>query len=150
MVAYLTFAVMGIGMATPYLIFGLVPQAVRMLPKPGNWMVTFKEIAGFVLMATVVFMFYFLDKSYFLPALVMCLGVATGLWMYGKVQYTASMKKPWVIASGAALATLITMFGFSLNQAGEADLAWQPFSEAKVAELRGQGKTILIDFSAKW
>ena len=30
------------------------------------------------------------------------------------------------------------------------DLAWQPFSQAKIDELRAQGKPIFVDFTADW
>ena len=49
-----TFAVfgsMGIGMASPYLLIGAFPKLISWLPKPGAWMITFKQITGFVLLA---------------------------------------------------------------------------------------------------
>ena len=55
-VTYAIFGAIGLGMAIPYLLIGIFPKLISWLPKPGKWMGTFKEITGFILMATVVFL----------------------------------------------------------------------------------------------
>ena len=55
-VTYAIFGAIGLGMAIPYLLIGIFPKLISWLPKPGKWMGTFKEVTGFVLMATVVFL----------------------------------------------------------------------------------------------
>ncbi|MEC9282514.1 MAG: thioredoxin family protein [Bdellovibrionota bacterium] len=50
------FSGLGIGMAFPFLIFGLLPKAAKLLPRPGNWMVVFKKAMGFLLIATSVWL----------------------------------------------------------------------------------------------
>ena len=39
------------GHGQPILLVGLFPRLVGLLPRPGNWMVTFKQMMGFVLLA---------------------------------------------------------------------------------------------------
>ena len=56
-VTYLIFGCIGLGMASPYLLIGAFPQLIRFLPKPGAWMDTFKQMMGFVLLGTIVFLF---------------------------------------------------------------------------------------------
>lgn len=85
LVTYLVWTTMGLGMASPYLVIGLFPGLVRWLPRPGNWMVTFKELAGLVLMGTVVFIIWFLDERYTIPVLVMLLGITIASWMIGNL-----------------------------------------------------------------
>ncbi len=63
-------------MAFPYLLLGLFPKLIGWLPKPGTWMIRFKEFAGFVLLGSVIFIIYYTDKSFTIPLLVMLLGVA--------------------------------------------------------------------------
>ena len=48
-----TFTFLGLGMAFPYLLLSAFPELLRFIPKPGPWMVTFKEIMGFFMLATV-------------------------------------------------------------------------------------------------
>ena len=47
------FFLMGLGLSFPYLLFGLFPSWSRMLPKPGQWMQTLKELMAFPLAAHV-------------------------------------------------------------------------------------------------
>ena len=54
---YVAFTSMGLGMAAPYLLIGVFPALINWLPKPGAWMDTFKQLMGFLLMGTVVFLF---------------------------------------------------------------------------------------------
>src|SRR5690606_26116401 len=84
-VTYATWALMGLGMSFPYLLIGAFPAAIKFLPKPGTWMVRFKELAGLVLMGTVVFIITFLNETYTIPALVMLVGLALGLYMIGNL-----------------------------------------------------------------
>ena len=60
---YLVFIALGIGMAFPYLVIGAKPSLVRFLPKPGGWMETFKELMGYVLLATIVFIMTYVALS---------------------------------------------------------------------------------------
>jgi thiol:disulfide interchange protein len=144
---------MGLGMASPYLVFGLFPGAIKWLPRPGNWMIRLKEFAGFVLMGTVIFFIYFLEKSYTIPLLVMLLGIALGLWMIGSLydHTTPHRHKNLVRISALVLSAAICAFGYSMTRTSDAtDLPWERFSEGRLAELRQQGRNVLIDFTADW
>jgi len=90
---YVTFAMIGLGMASPYLLIGAFPSLARALPKPGNWMVTFKQLMGFVLMATVVWIFSFLESAYRIPTLSLLLALAFGCWWLGRTPVTAAFSE---------------------------------------------------------
>ena len=49
---------MGLGMAFPYILLGANPNWLSFLPKPGNWMVTFEHLMGFLLLAMVVWLIH--------------------------------------------------------------------------------------------
>jgi thiol:disulfide interchange protein len=154
-VTYLVWSVMGLGMASPYLVFGMFPQAIRLLPKPGNWMVRLKEFSGFVLMGTVIFIIYFLEESYTIPALIMLLGIALGLWMIGNLYdiNTHIRHKTSVRLTALVLTVAICSFGYGMaidKKSGGTELPWEPFTDARINELINDHETVLIDFSAKW
>jgi len=178
-VTYLIFAMMGLGMAIPYVAFGLFPAAIKWLPKPGPWMVRFKEFAGFVLMGTVIFLAHVLGETFVIPLLVMLLGIALGLWMIGNLyDVNAHIRhKTTVRMTALVLAGGICLFGFRMVKPTDARLVtetgspatplhdsvdhdaagdnsgtlpWEPFSEERLAELRRQKRAVLIDFSAEW
>lgn len=54
---FVLFATIGFGLAFPYMLISFIPAVGRMLPKPGPWMVTFKHLMGFTLLATAVWLF---------------------------------------------------------------------------------------------
>ena len=84
-IIFLIWGVMGLGMASPYLLAGLFPSTIRWLPKPGPWMIRFKEISGFALMGAVIWIISYTGTDLILPVMVMMIGLAFGLWMVGNL-----------------------------------------------------------------
>jgi thiol:disulfide interchange protein len=150
-VTYLIWGVLGLGMATPYLVLGAFPALVRWLPRPGMWMVRLKEFAGFVLMGAVVWLISSIDRDLLIPALVILIGVALGLWMIGNLyDHGASPRKKWTVrATALAMSAIVCAFGWRLQNPSEG-LPWQDFSTARVEQFRAAVTPILIDFTADW
>ncbi len=150
-VIYAVWAVMALGMASPYLIFGLFPGAVKLLPKPGNWMVRFKEFAGFVLLGTTVYLISILGQEYILPTLILLLGLGLGAWMVGNLYSLASPPAVrWRVRFLALILTGgIAGFGYQIHEGGE-ELPWEPFSTDALAEALDEGRPVLVDFTADW
>ena len=78
---YILFGSVGLGMASPYLVVGAFPALVRWLPKPGEWMETVKQLMGFVLLGTVVYLFSTINAVYFIPTLALVIGVWLACWI---------------------------------------------------------------------
>ena len=133
-------------------MLGIFPQFVKWLPKPGTWMVRFKEFSGFVLLGSVIFIVSYTDKKYTIPALVMLLGVALALWMIGNLYDINShiRHKLTVRITALILASLICWIGFGLAGESKHRLAWEPFSETRLTALMKENKTVLVDFTAEW
>ncbi len=116
--AYLTYAVfasVGLGMASPYLVVGLFPRLVRFLPKPGQWMATFKQVMGFVLLATVIYLLSFISGPSVVPTVLLLLGIGFGCWWVGRVSLLASRGRrlrAWAIATASVAATAWLSFGW--------------------------------------
>jgi thiol:disulfide interchange protein len=118
-------------------------------------MVRFREFAGFVLMGTVIFIIYYLEPSYMVPALVMLLGIALGLWMIGNLYDANSSGRTKMVVRGTALVLTLSIgaFGFRLTKLDVADhseLPWQQFTEDRLQSSLAERKTVLVDFTAKW
>ena len=47
------FLIIGLGFAFPFLLIGFFPKALKIIPKPGNWMIICKEVMGFFLLMIV-------------------------------------------------------------------------------------------------
>lgn len=170
---YLIFTAVGLGMALPYLIIGAFPRLTAFIPKPGAWMETFKQIMGFVLLGTVIFLLTFLRWYYMVPTVGLLFGLWAACWWINRVPITAEFQgkaKAWVQAALFAafvwvlmfpgtrttLASLGKPFAFpglaGVLQArleGQSE-RWRPFTmEAFEAEM-AEGRPVMIDFTADW
>jgi thiol:disulfide interchange protein len=150
-VTYAVFAAIATGMSLPYLLVGLFPGLVRFMPKPGHWMETLKEVLGFVMLGTVVFLFTFLDRDWFVPTFALLVGIWAACWWVGKAQEaqggTVGFGR-WVQA--ATIAAAIGSLAFGMLGPVDSVIPWEPFSKERLADLRRRGATVMIDFSADW
>ncbi len=112
-VVFPLFLTVGVGMASPYLLIGAFPQLLRFLPRPGQWMETFKQVMGFVLMGTAVYLLTFLSWTNVLPTITLLVGLGLACWFVGRAPVTADFQvklRAWLI--GGAFAVLIGMYAF--------------------------------------
>lgn len=58
--ALLVFAMLGFGLAAPFLLISLWPAARRLLPKPGAWMHRFKQLLALPMLATALWLLFVL------------------------------------------------------------------------------------------
>jgi thiol:disulfide interchange protein len=148
---YIIFGSVGLGMASPYLLIGAYPSLVKWLPKPGEWMETVKQLMGFVLLGTVVYLFSTLSHEYFIPTLATVVGVWLACWLIGRVpiyEDFAKQGRQWVL--GVASAVAIGWLSFTFLSPQPHLYEWQPYSPAAVAKLQSEGKTVMVDFTADW
>ena len=107
------FTAAGVGMSSPYLLLSAKPAWLKYIPKPGSWMVTFKQAMGFVLVATAVWLLWILGRQIGADGVVwtVCFWGFLGLaaWMLGKIRPT------WHAGSRATMWTasvLVALLGF--------------------------------------
>ncbi|MFN0065723.1 MAG: protein-disulfide reductase DsbD family protein, partial [Chlamydiales bacterium] len=158
------FTGMGLGMASPYLIFAAFPKLIRFLPKPGNWMTTFKQVMGFLMMATVGWLVWVFaaqtGHTALLVLLISLVIMAIGGWIFGRWGTPLKSKMTRGIATLLAIA-LIGFSGYGTISAARkfeavpqqqiaASDDWQAYTPEKVQQLRSDGKSVFIDFTAKW
>jgi thiol:disulfide interchange protein len=149
LVTYMVFASIGLGMALPYILIGFFPSLVAWLPKPGQWMETFKHLLGFVLLATVVFLFSTINEAYFLSTLSLLFAIWFACWLVGHTPIYA----PWRARAAAWLGGILvaSAIGYlAFKPAEESPLPRQPYSPQALAVARAQGKTVMVDFTADW
>jgi len=150
-VSLMSWTTVGLGMASPYLVLGVLPGAARFLPKPGAWMVTFKQVCGFVMMATAVFLLNsFKDKEPVIRGLFLFVATGFYFWLVGsRINVLTERTRAWgirLVGIAGALAFLAVpelIFPKKI-------IPWQPFSENRLMELVKDGRPVMIDFSAEW
>jgi suppressor for copper-sensitivity B len=147
---YVAFTAMGLGMAAPYLLIGVFPALINWLPKPGAWMDTFKQLMGFLLMGTVVFLFNSIGQKAVIPTLTLLVGVGIACWWWGRTPMTAELgDRLRSYLQGAVVLALAALLGF-VGLVPRHELDWQPYSRVALDEHLSQGRTVLVDFTADW
>ena len=156
------FTMVGIGFALPFLLIGIKPALIHKLPKPGPWMNTFKELMGFVLLATVIYLLSILrfqiSSEQMIQVLLFLLILGFLLWGYGKTASpTASRKRKWIILAvfiilsvSAAGRLLEFDSGPDTQKTATIREGWEQFSAEKLKEYRQADTPVLVIFSAKW
>ena len=158
-VTYLIFFCVGLGMASPFLAIGLFPRLISYLPKPGEWMNTFKHLMGFVMLGVAIYVFSTLGENYYIPALIFLLGIGFGLWWIGRVpvyEETSKQIKGWIVGTAVAVLAGVVAFGGPTIMGpwypGPVPeiYEWEPYSEELIARQQAAGKTVMLDFTADW
>ena len=159
------FTALALGMAAPYVLLTSSPILLKFVPKPGRWMESLKHAMGFLLIATVIWLAWVLsiqsgpDSILVLLAALLLIGVAAwilGRWGgltidRGRRLIAQSLAVIIVVLAVTAAATNVPQSSASYaSTANVGELNWEPFSPERVAEVRGEGKPLLIDFTAAW
>ncbi|MGH9598005.1 MAG: protein-disulfide reductase DsbD family protein, partial [Edaphobacter sp.] len=154
-ITFSIFTALGLGLATPYLLLSFQPAWTRLLPRPGAWMETFKQITAVIFFATVIWLTYVYGSLYsggtsanqgiYRVALLLgCfLMLAVAGWVLGK----------WPARWGSTIAAiLIAALGLTLPlyQPKDTTLAWTPYSQEALDQARAAGHPVFIDFTAAW
>ncbi|MEW6272791.1 MAG: thioredoxin family protein [Thermodesulfobacteriota bacterium] len=167
--ALAVFTALGAGMALPYVVLCFVPGLLRLLPRPGAWLETFKQAMAFPLLATVVWLVWVLGLQAgvdaILGVLIGLLLLALALWVRARFGTLAQPQAKRRVALAASLVLSLAGLATALalrdaredvataTAVGEHDLygnAWRPWSAATLAELRAAGSPVFVDFTAAW
>ena len=160
-VALTVFFALGFGMALPFLVLSFVPALARLMPRPGAWMLTFKQILAFPLYATVVWLLWVLGQQTSIDAMALviaaCVLLAFAAWLY---QYRHSHAGFWRHAS-MLLILLCLAASFSVlrspllvartvsTEVGSSE-NYEVYSAARLATLRAEGKPVFVNMTAAW
>jgi thiol:disulfide interchange protein DsbD len=152
-VALSVFAVLGLGLASPFVLLALWPAAARALPRPGAWMETFKQLMAFPLYFTVVWLLWVLARQAGLVALVAAL---TGLVLIALAIWglAGGPLRQRVLAPAATIAALVlvALSGQAVVQPSSVarSAQWEPYSDQRLAALRAEGRSVFVDLTADW
>jgi thiol:disulfide interchange protein DsbD len=155
------FAALGLGFAAPFVALSFMPAAIRLLPRPGAWMVTLRQLLAFPMYGAAVWLVWVLSLQSGPQGVVAALGAALllafALWLVGRRSLHGGNR----IESGAAalgLAGALLLLGEAA--AGEpaavpatveaGALNYEAFSPARLAELQQAGRPVFVNATAAW
>ena len=159
--ALAVFAVLGVGMALPYVALAFRPGWLDRLPRPGPWMETLKQALAFPLLATAAWLVWVFANQAGVDAagllLVALVLVGMGAWAWGRrdrVQTRAgraAARALGIVATGGAVALVAVASALSPAEAATgADGGWEPYDAAAVAALVDAGRPVFVDVTAAW
>jgi thiol:disulfide interchange protein len=152
------FLTVGLGLAAPFVVLCWQPAWLKLLPKPGAWMLRFKVAMGFPMLGTAIWIFWFtanrLGQSGVLWLGLFLVILAAAAWVWGEFAQRSDHRGA---AVGIALALLAAGY-FGILE-GELDwrtpaskkkpkLDWQVWSASAVSKARMEGHPVLVDFTA--
>ena len=163
------FTSLGLGMSSPYLLLSGFPSLLRFIPKPGNWMIVFKESMGFLMLASTVWLIWVFSAQTDSLGVALFVGslfvLSLASWIYGRWASPISGKLQRMVVKVIVLVLFVFggygMYIASSMESSDTVIAqngshtvsrggWETFSPERVAELRKQGIPVFIDFTAKW
>ena len=152
------FLALGLGFALPYCVVAFLPNAQRLLPRPGAWMVSFRQALAFPMLATAVWLYWVLGNQAGINALTLALisALALGLGAFGwKRMAGQRISRPWRAASVAGLLVVLLSM-WALPRIAMAPGETSPvegeivYSEVALEELRAEQQPVFAYFTADW
>ena len=161
-VVFTVFASIGIGMASPYILLSSSKTLTRMIPKPGKWMIDFKNMMGFILISFAVYLLIGLPRDMVVCAIGICVVVvfATAFYLRSAPWGVSTLVRRLVSASISIIIASVGIY-FCINilyKSMSENVAeniteqgqWVEFSADLLKNAHTEGKTVIIDFTANW
>ena len=166
-VAMLVFVSLGLGLALPILILSFLPALFKYMPKPGAWMVTFKQLMAFPLYLSALFFLWVLGTQVGVLGmslvLAACILLAFAAWLYQRrftlgpilrtVNYAVGvgaivaaiylMQTPFLQTAAVSQEALVDADGNSIRN-------YEVFSTQRLNELQAAGKPVFVNMTAAW
>ncbi len=166
-IALVLFTIFALGVAAPYLLLSFFPNLIDKLPRPGNWMVTFKKAMAFPLLATVAFLMMPYIKQTGDDGIILMIWslvvLATAAFIYGtwSPPFIAKRRR-YIVGYGLTLAFTVLggYFGYQ-SMTKRPDISaptiaindahgWINWKPGLVDQVRNKKQIVWIDYTASW
>lgn len=158
------FLSLAIGFAAPFTLVSLFPAIAKRLPRPGAWMDILKRGLAFPMLGAFAWLVWVLTQqagtTALLAMLICAVVVSFAAWLYGMAQRRRYIGQSYkallavtVVLFIAAVSPLPGVMHVQLSQqelARVENITQVKWSPQTVAEMRGHGKAIFVDFTASW
>jgi len=149
------FAVLGLGLAIPFLLIAFVPGLRKRLPQPGAWMLRLQRFLAIPMAASAVACLWLLYRLGGLDAFAWGFAAASililMLWWIGSLQF-AGQRVSWVLVVLVGTAFIFPAFSMPTYSSAPANvpIGAEAWSEAAVEKYRAEGKPVFVYFTADW
>ncbi|HWA90977.1 MAG TPA: protein-disulfide reductase DsbD domain-containing protein [Rhizomicrobium sp.] len=161
--ALAVFVALGMGFAAPFVLIGVSPRLLSLIPKPGAWMLTLKQFLAFPMYGASVWLVWVLANESGPNAVVAVLAsmvaFALAVWIWTATRSARTRGRGFgalasliaFIASLAFLATLL--YGTpapALARVETGAIPHEPYSAARLARLRAEHRAVFVNATAAW
>lgn len=150
---FAAFAAMALGLSLPYLILSVFPGLIRLLPRPGVWMESFKQAMSFLLFATAGYLLMVyagqIGLENLLEPVLGLSAIAVAAWIHGRWNLPSRPRSTRRLA--LVLTVIFASGGLFLAKPPHASaISWETWSPQRVEALAAEGTPVYIDFTALW
>ncbi len=151
----LIFLGLGLGFSLPYLALSAKPSLLNFLPKPGQWMETFKQFMAFPMWASALWLLWVLSSQVnnqeVIQVLLGALMITASLWIMGKNNSKINWIK-WIVRLPLLFLFILSLWLIptsydDLDKPNQEQLNYSP---ELIKNLRETGSIVFLNFTADW
>ena len=152
------FAVLGFGLALPYLALSFTPSLQKILPRPGAWMETFRQLLSFPMFAAALWLVWVLsqqtDQTGLLFVLVGLVMLALGFWLLNHSPEKKSARLLVQVLAALAFLSAAALLPFDKKENDPARIETLSFGEVYSPEKLGESlqtsDPVFVEMTAAW
>ncbi len=147
------FVFIGTGMSMPFIILYFFPQALKVIPPPGSWLIKFNKFIEVLIYITIMWLFWIVYNQIDLTASLVLFMFAI---LFKFILERGKDLNSWL----RSILTVLIIFGsFALPLNIEhtfqviedkIEAKWQKFSLKTMEKAIKEGKIVLVDITAEW
>ncbi len=141
------FAALGLGFGAPFFALSFFPALLRLLPKPGDWMVRFGQLMAFPMFAAAVWLVWVLDGQ---AGSIGVAAVLAAMVLIAFAVWAAKGERAGKISAVIALIATLWVLWSGLNGKDASALEPQVWAPGRAVELQAEGHVVFVDFTASW
>ncbi|MBV8978252.1 MAG: thioredoxin family protein [Alphaproteobacteria bacterium] len=162
-IALAVFFALGLGFAAPFMAVGFSPRLLDLLPRPGAWMLRFKQALAFPMYGASVWLVWVLANEVGADGVALVLAAMTAfalaVWIWSASRSAGPHGRGFgalasLVAFLAALALIAAVTRAApspaLARVDRSAIPHEPYSAAKLAELRAQHRAVFVNATAAW
>ena len=154
-IALAVFAMLGFGMALPFVVLILIPKTKSLLPRPGLWMEQFKQFLAFPMFFTTAWLLWVIgrqtDTTVLSLVVVGLIFISIGIWI-NQILVQLKSGRSYSLLKVIAVAMIIPALALPLmnEEEREGTVLWIDYDAKTLATLRAEGRPVFINLTADW
>lgn len=152
---FLMFAMIGLGLAFPFLLTAIFPQSLALFPRPGAWMEKLKYFLGLSLLGTAIWLYDVFVSLVNFEVISWRLNLLFALWFFAFFFAQKISKRKvlqFLIFALPLVLTVVAIQNLELKpltaSAQTSKSAWESWSEESMMAVKDT--PVFVDFTAEW